>query len=56
MDEPYTIIGIVNDIMQESPFYPVRPTLYHIDDYENMYNLIFRLNPAQNVKQSISQY
>jgi len=53
-DEPYTIIGIVNDIMQESPFYPVRPTLYHIDDYESMYNLIFRLNPAQNVKQSIA--
>ncbi|HEY6503042.1 MAG TPA: ABC transporter permease [Chitinophagaceae bacterium] len=53
-NEPFTIIGIVNDIMQESPFYPVRPTLYHIGRYENMYNLIFRLNPAQNVKQSLS--
>ena len=53
-DQPFTIIGIVNDIMQESPFYPVRPTLYHIGKYENMYNLILRLNPAQNVKQSIS--
>jgi len=52
--EPITIIGIVNDIMQESPFYPVRPTLYHIGKYENMYNLILRLNPAQNVKQSLS--
>jgi len=52
--EPFTIIGIVNDIMQESPFYPVRPTLYHIGKYENMYNLILRLNPAQNVKQSIT--
>ncbi|HJS54172.1 MAG TPA: FtsX-like permease family protein, partial [Chitinophagaceae bacterium] len=52
--EPFTIIGIVSDIMQESPFYPVRPTLYHIGDYENMYNLIMRLNPAQNVKQSIA--
>ena len=52
--EPFTIIGIVNDIMQESPFYPVRPTLYHIGKYENMYNLILRLNPAQNVKQSLS--
>jgi ABC-type antimicrobial peptide transport system permease subunit len=40
--------------MQESPFYPVRPTLYHIGKYENMYNLILRLNPAQNVKQSLS--
>ena len=52
--EPFTIIGIVNDIMQESPFYPVRPTLYHIGTPANMYNLIFRLNPAQNAKQSLS--
>ena len=51
---PYTIIGIVSDIMQESPFYPVRPTLYHTDSYDNMYNLIFKLNPKQNVRQSLS--
>ena len=40
--------------MQESPFYPVRPTLYHTDTYENMYNLVFKLNPKQNVRQSLS--
>src|SRR5687767_9525807 len=51
--EPFTIIGLVSDIMQESPFYPVRPTLYHID-YDNLYNLVVKLNPAQNVKQSIT--
>jgi ABC-type antimicrobial peptide transport system permease subunit len=54
-DKPYTIIGIVSDIMQESPYYPVRPTLYHIDTYDNMYNLILRLNPQQNAKQSLSK-
>jgi ABC-type antimicrobial peptide transport system permease subunit len=53
-DEPYTIIGIVTDIMQESPFYPIRPTLYHVDSYDNMYNLILKLNPKQNAKQSLS--
>lgn len=52
--QPYTIIGIVSDIMQESPFYPVRPTLYHIESYDNMYNIILKLNPQQNAKQSIS--
>jgi putative ABC transport system permease protein len=52
--EPFTIIGIVNDIMQESPFYPVRPTLYHIGKYEDMYNLILRLNPQKNAKQSLT--
>ena len=52
--EPFTIIGVVNDIMQESPFYPVRPTLYHTRNYDNMFNLILRLNPKQNAKQSLS--
>lgn len=52
---PFTIIGVVNDILQESPFYPVRPTLYHIEGYDNMYNLVMRLNPNQNAKQSLSK-
>ena len=50
-----SIIGLVSDIMQESPFYPVRPTLYHTRSYDNMYNLILKLNPQQNVKQSLSK-
>lgn len=54
-NKPYIIIGVVSDIMQESPFYPVRPTLYHIESYDNMYNLIVRLNPEQNAKQSLSR-
>src|SRR5215213_5617808 len=53
-DRPFTIIGVVNDIMQESPFYPVRPSLYHLDSYEYMYNLILRLNPQKNAKQSLT--
>lgn len=53
-NKPYTIIGIVNDIMQESPFYPVRPTLYHLGEYEDLYNLILKLDPQKNVKQSLT--
>jgi len=54
-DKPYTIIGVVNDIMQESPFYPVRPTLYHIEKFDNLFNLILRLNPTKSAGQSISK-
>ena len=54
-DQPFTIIGVVNDIMQESPFYPVRPTLYHISTLDNMYNLVLRINPNKPVRQSIVQ-
>jgi putative ABC transport system permease protein len=52
-DKPYTIIGVVKDIMQESPFYPVRPTLYHIDSYDNLFNLIIRLNPNKSATASL---
>lgn len=53
-DQPFTVIAVVKDIMQESPFYPVRPTLYHIGDFGNMSNLILRLNPDQPASTSIA--
>ena len=53
--KPFTIIGIVSDIMQESPFYPIRPTLYHTSDYDNMFNLILKLSPQQSAKQSLGR-
>jgi len=52
-DVPFTIIGMVSDIMQESPFYPVRPTVYHLGKYDNMYNLIIRLNPQKSPSESL---
>jgi putative ABC transport system permease protein len=51
---PYTVIAVVKDIMQESPFYPVRPTFYYLDNYEFMFNLIIRLNPNKSVSSSIA--
>jgi ABC-type antimicrobial peptide transport system permease subunit len=52
-NKPYTIIAIIKDIMQESPFYPVRPTLYHIEPFDNLYNVIVRLNPQKNAASSL---
>ncbi|RYG24039.1 MAG: FtsX-like permease family protein, partial [Chitinophagaceae bacterium] len=49
----YTIIGIIKDVMQESPFYPVRPTLYHTGQVDGMFNLIMKLHPNRNAKQSL---
>lgn len=52
-NQPFTIIAVVKDIMQESPFYPVRPTLYHTGQVDNMFNLIIRLNPNKNASSSL---
>jgi ABC-type antimicrobial peptide transport system permease subunit len=53
-DHPFTIIGVIKDIMQESPFYPVRPTLYHVGDLDNMFNLIIRLNSHKSASSSLT--
>jgi ABC-type antimicrobial peptide transport system permease subunit len=53
-DDRFTVIGVVDDILQESPFFPVRPTFYHLDTYDAMVNIVLRLNPKQNPSQSIS--
>ncbi|PWT97426.1 MAG: ABC transporter permease [Bacteroidetes bacterium] len=52
-NQQYTIIAVIKDIMQESPFYPVRPTLYHIGKYDNMYNLMMRLNSKKSATASL---
>jgi putative ABC transport system permease protein len=51
--KPYIIIGVVSDIMAESPFYPVRPSLYHTRD-KDLYNLTIKLNPNQSSSKSIA--
>jgi putative ABC transport system permease protein len=53
-NEPYTIIGVVSDIMAESPFYPVRPSLYHCDK-GNKWVLTLKLNPMNSSSESIKK-
>ncbi len=53
-NDPYTIVGVVNDLLHESPFYPVRPSLYHIRPYNEMSNLVIRLNPNRSTAESVS--
>jgi putative ABC transport system permease protein len=53
-DQPFRIIGVIKDVMQESPFYPVRPTLYHTGGLDGMFNLIMKLNPNRNARESLT--
>ncbi|MGK6350410.1 ABC transporter permease [Parapedobacter sp. DT-150] len=50
----YTIIGVVKDILQESPFFPVRPTLYRLGAPDELANLVLKLNPQRSTSQSLS--
>jgi len=52
---PYTIIGVIKDMIIESPYEPVRPSLWHIDRYDNVNLVIAKLNPAMGVHESIEK-
>ncbi|MEZ4811168.1 MAG: ABC transporter permease [Allomuricauda sp.] len=52
--EPMKIIGVVQDMIAQSPYEPVKQGVYVFDKYENasFYNL--RLNPKQSASQNIA--
>lgn len=52
--EDYTVIGVVKDILVQSPYAPVRPAMWHLaDDPENVF--IIKLNPNRNAKESMAK-
>lgn len=54
-DEPYTIIGVIEDMIIESPYEPVRASLWHIerDDNENL--VILKLNPEVSAHEALEK-
>lgn len=52
--ENYTVIGVVKDILVQSPYKPVRPAMWHLSDgIENVF--IIKLNPERNAQESVSK-
>ena len=52
--QPVTIIGVVEDLMVQSPYNQVRPSIYHLSTGAN--NVItLRLNPTKSTKESLSK-
>jgi len=53
-EKPYTIIGVVEDMLIQSPYKPVRPSLFHLSTQEeNVF--IIKLNPAKSAKESLAR-
>jgi putative ABC transport system permease protein len=53
--EPYTIIGVIEDMIIESPYEPVRASLWHIDRYDNANLVIIKLNPDISPHEAIEK-
>jgi putative ABC transport system permease protein len=54
-EQPYTIIGVVQDMIIESPYEPVRPALWHIDRNDNVNLAILKLNPDMGAHEAIEK-
>ena len=54
-ERPYTIIGVIKDMIIESPYQPVRPSLWHIDQNDNVNLVILKLNPEIGAHQAIEK-
>ena len=51
-DEPYTIIGVVKDLLVQSPYQPVRAAFWHLSGgKENVF--LLKINPKSNVKDAL---
>jgi len=53
MDKDFKIIGIVKDMLMESPFDPVKPTIYEINDGTRTGWMTLRLNSAVPMAQAL---
>jgi len=52
-NKPYTVIGIVNDLLVQSPYRPVRPSLFYVSK-ESQNVFIIRISPSQSARKALS--
>jgi putative ABC transport system permease protein len=51
---PFTVIGVVEDLLVESPYAPVRPSMFHLSTHtENVF--LLKLNSSANAQEAVSK-
>ncbi len=50
----FTVIGVIQNMVMESPYDPVKPTIYYMD-YNNVNWIDIKLNPHKSAAESISK-
>ncbi|MBU1822730.1 MAG: FtsX-like permease family protein, partial [Bacteroidetes bacterium] len=51
---PMTVIGVIDDMIMQSPYEPVKQSMYVFDKYSNASYYNLRLNPDQSASESIA--
>ncbi|HEX5026790.1 MAG TPA: FtsX-like permease family protein [Agriterribacter sp.] len=50
----YTVIGVIKDMLMQSPYEPVKQTIYFLD-YNNVNWIVLKLNPNKSAAESIAK-
>jgi putative ABC transport system permease protein len=53
-NRPMQVVGVIKDIVTNSPFEPVRPTVYFINSGAGNF-MLFKIRPEQSVQESLAQ-
>ena len=53
-EQPFTVIGVVKDLLVQSPYQPVRASMWHLSD-ERQNVFLLKVNPKSSVKDAISK-
>ena len=51
---PLTVIGVIDDMIMQSPYELVKPSMYVFDKYSNASYYNLRLNPDQSARKSVA--
>lgn len=53
-DDDHTVVGVVNDLVMESPYQPIKPTVFFVD-YDWASVITIRIKPGMPVRDAISR-
>lgn len=54
-DKPFHIIGVIRDILSESPYQVAVPCIWHISGGQNNWDVVLRVNPSQSMSTALAR-
>jgi ABC-type antimicrobial peptide transport system permease subunit len=51
----YQVIGVVRDLVMQSPYEAVRPMIFYIDKFNRVSNIVAKINPRLSVQESMAK-
>ncbi|HLL94001.1 MAG TPA: FtsX-like permease family protein, partial [Spirosoma sp.] len=49
----YTVIGVVKNMVMESPYNPIRPSIFYIDNFKRAFYINIKINPQMSASEAL---